>query len=146
MSKMRDILTQFSQIKSLPQRRKEGQKIARDLSIKDLKNLIEDLERQGSKTAWDLISHLITPELFEQHPEFVFSLIQKLATHTDWEIREEAVTVLKRLKERHFALLYPTLRSWAEGKDPFLKRAICVALIKPFKEEKENLDKIFYLF
>lgn len=63
MLKAKDILVQFSHIKSLPQRRKERQKFAKDLSIEELKNLIENFERQGSKTAWDLISHLITSKL-----------------------------------------------------------------------------------
>ncbi len=139
------LLTQFSQIKSLPQRRKEGQRIAKSLEVEELKELIENLEKEGSKSAWDLISHLITPALYEKYPAFVISLIEKLAQHEDWEIREEAATVLKRLKEKHFDSLYSTLKCWAEGENPYLKRAICVAIIKSFKTEKENLDKIFYL-
>ncbi len=146
MKGINSLLQQLSQIKSLPQRRKEGQKIAKSLDAEGLKELIEKLEKEGSKTAWDLISHLISPALYEKYPAFVISLIEKLAQHEDWEIREEAATVLKRLKEKHFDSLYPTLKCWAEGENPYLKRAICVAMIKPFRAEKENLEKIFYLF
>ncbi len=145
MKGVNSLLQQFSQIPSLPQRREKGQKFAKSLDNEELKGLIERLGKEGSKTAWDLMSHLITPALYEKYPAFVISLIEKLAQHEDWEIREEAATVLKRLKQKYFDDLYPTLKSWAEENNPYLKRAICVAIIKPFKTEKENLDKIFYL-
>lgn len=142
---VKTILSKFSKVKTVPQRRRKAQELAKSLGVGELKDLIEKLNEEGGRASMNLIAHLITPELCEKYPAFVLRLVGKLARDEDWEVREEAATVLKRLKEKHFETLYPHLESWAKGESTFLKRAVCVALIKSFKREKENLEKIFAL-
>jgi len=89
---------------------------------------------------------LITLKLYSANPQLVINLIEELAKHNDWEVREEAATVLKRLKKKYFDELYPVMERWVKGDNPYLKRAVSVALIQRFPKEEENLEKIFSLF
>jgi len=146
MVSVTSLLTHFKSLKSLPQRRQEGQKLAQSLSIPELNNLITQLTQEGTKTAWDLIAHLITDKLYRTYPDQVIKLIESLATHDNWEIREEAASVIKRLNQKYFDKLLPTYQSWIKQSNPFLLRAISVGLIKPFKDESKCLEEILSLF
>ena len=144
--KAKELLQEFETIKSLPIRRKKGQQIAKSVSVDQLWDLIKDLKRIGTKSAWDLIAHLITDKLYQGYPNMVLGLIKDLALHDNWEIREEAATVIKRLNQKHFNELLPVYKKWVRGNNPFLKRAVSVGLIKPFKDEDKFIDEILELF
>ncbi|NOY15288.1 MAG: hypothetical protein GXP43_03675 [bacterium] len=129
-----------------PLRRKQGQSLAKLMSLDELAKLIQRLKATSSKAGWDLIAHLITVELYEAQPELVIDLIKSLACHDNWEIREEAASVIKRLNQKYFDQLYPVYLTWTKGNNLYLKRAVSVGLIKKMPREDKQLSKIYILF
>lgn len=62
-----------------------------------------------------------------------------------WTVREEAATVLKALKAKYPQEVLEIFEEWSRQNNTYLKRAICVAIIKTFKGEKEYLSQLIAL-
>ena len=164
-------LSSLKSIPTLPVRRKYVQKLAKQIVKQSPEALIELINQAYNKAKhyenkidlssithgkanmpnvpqeytllWELIAGLLTPELYAYNSKFVFSYIKKLAEHPLWTIREEAATVLKALKTKYPQNILEVLEEWSKQSNTYLKRAICVAIIKPFKNEQNYLPKIY---
>ena len=142
---LKNELEEFKKIKRLPERRKWAKSWARGLSEEELEKVVRELLRHGERKALELAGHL-APRLVDTKRELVFKVVERLATDEDWELREEAATVIKEIKRKvGFGELCPKLKEWVE-KGPYLARAVSVGMIQKFREEGDWLEEILDLF
>ena len=138
-------LEEFKKIEQLPERRKWAKNWVRDLGEEELEKVVGELLENGSREALELVGHIVS-RLVKTKRELVFEVVERLAIDEDWELREEAATVIKEVKKKvDFGELYPKLKEWVE-RGPYLARAVSVGLIQRFKGEEKWVGKILDLF
>jgi len=142
--KVEELIRELAGIKSLPERRRWGERLARELDESEIREVVAGLRHRKEKLAWELLAHL-APRVYEIDKGMTLELIEYLARDDDWELREEAATVIKKIKKKHFRELYPILEQWVEA-GPYLARAVSVGLIQKFKGEERWVEGILDLF
>lgn len=101
----------------------------------DLFQVALELCQSGDATAEEVGVHLL-PECYVNHPDTVVSVLHNLADSPNWEVREWVAGACGSILEQHFALFYPTIRTWAGDESDNVRRAVVLAVMYAGKSRK----------
>jgi len=120
----------------LPEQRKRFQKFAKENVSIGLLKVADALSKSERKREQQVAAHILIPDVYFLDPQVGQKIIFRLANSNDWEVREEAATILKGLNKKHFKEMVPVYKKWIKDGGNFIQRAISVGLFGV----KDNFD------
>lgn len=120
----------------LPKQRRSFQRFAEDNTTMELLKVANEFSGRRAIKEQKIAAHVLTPEIYFLDPKIGQEIIFRLASSDDWEVREDAATILKGLNKKHFKEMAPVYKKWVGGGNNLVQRAISVGLFGV----KDNFD------